>query len=367
MKFKSSLLSNDSLYCHKFLSYLLFHFRQLKARRTVEAKDCDGKIRYPHYTTNADDFQLISGARNLSVYYVNLAENTKGHVIAAHTFCSKCGVHILRAPNSNSKRLEVNTNCLDDKRDVKEIRVEGDLSGMSLSSGNALENRQRSPRPASIHEDHEENSLWMQDEDFLQSMSRDTSKLIDQIGPGTPATLSSSTLLPSGGSVFSAASSIADDYDDVSTLRSSEAPSTIHSHYNMRSSSMSVNAADDHYITRNSSMSVGAADTYYKTRSPSMGANNSDAASIRTWAVGSDNSISPHSASILPPSASSDGISLPSMPFDKRPNVPKRAPPSSAVMKEQLQYYMKKHLVSSKSADADSMEETKDLTEGIST
>ena len=266
-------------------------------------------------------------------------------------------MHILRAPNSNSNRLEVNTNCLDDKRDVKEIRVKGDLSGMSLGSGKALDSK-RSPRPARIHEDHEEgegDSLWMKDEDFLQTMSRDNHP---HGSNATPATFPSSTVLP-GGSVFSAASSIADDYDDISTLRGSEASSTINSHYNLRSSSLSVNGVDNNqYNHASSSKSVGAADAYYNRKHSSIGGiNNSDAGSIRTWAVGSDNSIAPHSSSssILPPSTT-EGISLPSMPFDERPPASKRAPPSSAIMKDQLQFYMKKHLQSAKSADGGDLE-----------
>ena len=40
----------------------------------------------------------------------NMGGNNKP---AAHTFCKKCGVHILRVPDPNSNALEVNTNCLD--------------------------------------------------------------------------------------------------------------------------------------------------------------------------------------------------------------------------------------------------------------
>lgn len=308
----------------------------------------------------------MSGARYLSVYYVNLAAETKGHAIAAHTFCSKCGVHILRAPNSNSDRLEVNTNCLDDKSGVKEIRVEGDLSGMSLSSGRAMESHNiRSPRPTSIDEDNEEDSLWMQDDDFLQSMSMDRSKLMDQIGPNTPGTLASSTLLQSGGStsaLSTTSSSIVDDYDDVSTLHSK---STINSqHYNTRNSGMSVNGVgsdnsnSNHYNRRNTSQSVSGVESYYKSRNgmnmSSMKRDDSDAASTRTWAVSRDNHTNkPSAASVV---ASDGSISLPGMPpppFEKRPHVVNnKIPPPSALMNEQLQYYMKKHLASTKSEDS---------------
>jgi hypothetical protein len=63
----------------------------------------------------------------LSNYYVDLCNVDDAdmhnqeqfecrHVTAAHTFCNRCGVHILRAPNSLTNKLEVNTSCLDDFR-----------------------------------------------------------------------------------------------------------------------------------------------------------------------------------------------------------------------------------------------------------
>ena len=116
-------------------------------------------------------------------------------------------------------------------------------------------------------------------------------------------------------------------------------------------------------------MSVGAgADAYYNHKSTAAVSHHghhhphhehSDASSIRTSSITLPLSSS---GSILPPTSSSDGISLPSMPFDKRPPQPKRAPPSSAIMKEQLQYYMKKHLQTSKSNDSgDLKEESRDV------
>jgi hypothetical protein len=87
--------------------------------------DCAGRIRYPHHPTTADKFQLTKGSRHLKMYYVNVRRQltaTEGAgaggdastVMAAHTFCGRCGVHIVRAPDSNLDALEVNVGCLEE-------------------------------------------------------------------------------------------------------------------------------------------------------------------------------------------------------------------------------------------------------------
>mmetsp|Transcript_585 Transcript_585/g.1224 ORF Transcript_585/g.1224 Transcript_585/m.1224 type:complete len:515 (-) Transcript_585:263-1807(-) len=91
----------------------------LCAPRNISALDCGGKIRYPHYPTTADKFQLTKGSRHLKMYYVtvnNVSEDgspTGTTCMAAHTFCGRCGVNLLRAPDSNMDALEVNVGCLD--------------------------------------------------------------------------------------------------------------------------------------------------------------------------------------------------------------------------------------------------------------
>jgi len=120
----------------------------LKAPCYIEARDCEGKIRYPHFLTKSENFQLSSGSSHLSVYYVNLdsdeptsklmppqKEKTK---MAAHAFCNRCGVHILRAPDSKSDIVEVNVSCLDalsnfneDKRSKRNVKMK-----LSFSQGN---------------------------------------------------------------------------------------------------------------------------------------------------------------------------------------------------------------------------------------
>eukprot|EP00586_Coscinodiscus_wailesii_P007427 CAMPEP_0172491658 /NCGR_PEP_ID=MMETSP1066-20121228/22534_1 /TAXON_ID=671091 /ORGANISM="Coscinodiscus wailesii, Strain CCMP2513" /LENGTH=489 /DNA_ID=CAMNT_0013260819 /DNA_START=169 /DNA_END=1638 /DNA_ORIENTATION=+ len=93
----------------------------LRGPRKLKAFDSPGKIRYPHIPTVATEFQLTSGTKFLGVYYVTLPSSSDGQssnssddvITAAHTFCKRCGVPILRAPDSNRNRVEVNANCLD--------------------------------------------------------------------------------------------------------------------------------------------------------------------------------------------------------------------------------------------------------------
>jgi hypothetical protein len=93
--------------------------QQLCAPRNIAALDCGGKIRYPHYPTTADKFQLTKGSRHLKMYYVtvnNVSEDgspTGTTCMAAHTFCGRCGVNLLRAPDSTMDALEVNVGCLE--------------------------------------------------------------------------------------------------------------------------------------------------------------------------------------------------------------------------------------------------------------
>ena len=69
----------------------------LLAPIALEAFDCKSKIRYPHLTSNAQTFNVVRGTRFLKIYYVTLAK-TEMKSTAAHGFCSRCGVHIFRAP-----------------------------------------------------------------------------------------------------------------------------------------------------------------------------------------------------------------------------------------------------------------------------
>jgi len=300
---------------------------QLKAPKTVLAKDCNGKIRYPHCMTSADNFQLMSGTKYLSVYYVNLAETHNGPVVAAHTFCSRCGVHILRAPNSNTDKLEVNTNCLEDRNNVKEVKVEDDFNDMSLGRGKALESRLRR-QPATpnhgLHVVKDDDSSWMEDDEFLRTIEKRQipSKIYKSDTPGTSeTTAASSFLLPADSEEAS--------YSDVSSLHSARSRRSFRS---SRSKYSQSNAP--HY-----------------NRGGGMNNLNADTTSISGWAVGSSlrsDSMKNHRNS----RRMDDGISLPSMPYRDEITQESRNLPSSAVFKDKLKHYMKKHKNSGRRTEA---------------
>ncbi len=84
----------------------------MKAPKQIIAKESrQGRIRYPHYNTTEDQFQLHPESNEyMSIYYTKRIHPK--NTIAAHAFCQRCGVHILRAPDSNSFQLQINVNCL---------------------------------------------------------------------------------------------------------------------------------------------------------------------------------------------------------------------------------------------------------------
>lgn len=77
-----------------------------------------GKIQYRHARVRGRSFRFVKGERHVKTYYVNKAsklDDTRqqgNDEVGAHSFCSRCGVHILHAPNSNTTALDVNVNCL---------------------------------------------------------------------------------------------------------------------------------------------------------------------------------------------------------------------------------------------------------------
>jgi hypothetical protein len=261
------------------------------------------------------------------VYYVNLAQTERGHVVAAHTFCSRCGVHILRAPNSDTDKLEVNTNCLEDRSNVKEFKTVGDLNELSLGCGKALESRLRSHKATPNHglhvvkdHDRDDDSSWMRDEEFIRSIEKREipSKIYNSDTPRTSATASASTLvLPTDSEDAS--------YSDVSSLHRARSRVSLHSSRSKYSQS---------YVP-------------YHTRG-SMSVTNADTMSISGWAVGSSlrsDSMGGH----LKSQTTDDGISLSSMPFrDYQSARESRGALPSAVLKDKLKHYMRKHNSSSR-------------------
>lgn len=137
---------NGSCHCRSI------HF-ELRAPRVICVNDfpCGGKgkIQYPHLQTVADNFNLTEGTEFLQIYYITLPSSKSEldqpkvklrDITAAHAFCKRCGVHILRAPDSSSDVLEINSNCLDgDETWERMRRLKVEIGGSSLGSGVPIE------------------------------------------------------------------------------------------------------------------------------------------------------------------------------------------------------------------------------------
>jgi hypothetical protein len=90
------------------------HCGVVKFRVTVhkhEAVDCNCSIcrkkGFLHLIVPPENFELISGAENLTTYEFNTG-------IAQHTFCRDCGIHAFYRPRSHPDWFDVNLRCLDE-------------------------------------------------------------------------------------------------------------------------------------------------------------------------------------------------------------------------------------------------------------
>lgn len=316
-----------------FSSCALFSASQLKAPTKIVAKQNQrGKLCHPYYATTAEKFELLCGTKYLSVYYVNLTpqssnERERGQssdgeevIIAAHTFCSRCGVHIFRAPNSRTNQLDVNVDCLEDRFSAVEVVVEKEKNGMGIGSGTPCTSEATS-RPDHMHQEEDDISVSRLDCPHPELIQLILTKHPYKNGtPATSATTSSATLLHVADSEEDGFS-----YDDTSTLRSTQ--STMTGRISYQNSAL--------YRTTSSSLSVSGADNM----------------SVGDWELGSS---SVRSLPLRKTGRSvDDGISLPSMPLPKnlesRQSAVDNSLPPSAVLKDRLKHYMKKHHVSSKS------------------
>mmetsp|Transcript_29921 Transcript_29921/g.45901 ORF Transcript_29921/g.45901 Transcript_29921/m.45901 type:complete len:410 (-) Transcript_29921:49-1278(-) len=107
---------------------------ELMAPKNFEASSPRGKIRYPRYRTAATNFRFSMGTEYVQMYY-DAPENS---LVAAHAFCTKCGVHILHAPDRSANLLDINVDCLDreSKRSTSEKLLREDTtSGLTQEEG----------------------------------------------------------------------------------------------------------------------------------------------------------------------------------------------------------------------------------------
>mmetsp|Transcript_12945 Transcript_12945/g.19382 ORF Transcript_12945/g.19382 Transcript_12945/m.19382 type:complete len:398 (-) Transcript_12945:101-1294(-) len=121
------------------------HF-ELRAKAYFDALDSPGKIRYPHVAVESSAFRLIQGTRYLKMYYVKLSQvnavEEEEDVTAAHAFCKRCGVPILRAPDSTKDCVEVNVNCINNMPvDSRSVCFRQDVSPNSLGAGIAIKDQ----------------------------------------------------------------------------------------------------------------------------------------------------------------------------------------------------------------------------------
>ena len=304
----------------------------MRAPSHIEAQECNGKIKYPYCQTSADNFQLISGSRFVSVYYVDLSadfdDDTMNqhhfhrHVIAAHTFCSRCGVHILRAPSSHTNKLEVNTDCLDDFKEIGantnnyisiNTTFHTSTDWMAMGEGKpireAFKNAKESKRNVQVptHQPYDQkqtispwhtNTETTQEKEYEGSIKWKSSELVSQ--DGTPATNTPST--PISGSCIS------------STTHDSESTSDATSYHEKYASPF---------------------DTAYRLR-------NDDSHTISGWPVSSPLQ-----------SATPTNYEIPRAPRTSTSVENAVKIHSSSLMKDQLKYYMKKHMVSQSRMEKD--------------
>ena len=174
---------------------------------------------FPNCSTTANDFKFTNGTEFLSVYYVNIPIQKCTRVdaiqaliekqVAAHTFCSRCGVHILRAPDNRSNALEINTNCLDDFHNDKGDRIDdlkltvsfdADIDGRGVGSGLAVKNQW------SKDENDEDEVDTLYDDDSLATNKSLTTNKSSKYRPDTPR--SQDTTITAGDTLFSSSSSV---------------------------------------------------------------------------------------------------------------------------------------------------------------
>lgn len=105
---------------------------EVVASRRLAVQDGSGKIQYRYTVVKASDFRVVEGKEFLKTYYV-VPKGTSDR--GAHVFCSRCGVHVLYAPSKESSDLYINVNCFDEG--IHKLRVM--TEGTALSDGTPLE------------------------------------------------------------------------------------------------------------------------------------------------------------------------------------------------------------------------------------
>jgi hypothetical protein len=89
---------------------------------TVSVCNCSmcTKKGFLHVVVAAEQFEVLSGAADLTVYEFNTC-------VAKHRFCRHCGIHSFYTPRSDPHGVDVNARCLDgvDPDTLKPGRFDG--------------------------------------------------------------------------------------------------------------------------------------------------------------------------------------------------------------------------------------------------
>lgn len=192
-----------------------------EAPRSFPVQEGPGKIRFRHTQIAASSFRLIAGSDCLQTYYVvaesietyensmqdrlpqPASESVSGclgmsswdhHLhsvmhkkprnangdskkIGAHSFCRRCGVHILYAPSSQSSKLEINVDCSDDVPQTRsrptergcnnqKVKVDNIVDDQSVSAGVALPGQWKQPQLQYPPRPHELKGMLMRHQLF---------------------------------------------------------------------------------------------------------------------------------------------------------------------------------------------------------
>lgn len=270
-----------------------------------------GKIQFPHHSTAASNFKLVSGAQYLSVYYVSIPKDNQ-ELVAAHTFCSRCGVHILRAPDPQSNDIEINIDCLDDHEG--KIHIENQYFDDDWT---VLESK-----------GHHKHTLGYTEED--QSMAwPNVLATMEETSSSVDVPLNQMDVCPNGVPLSYTQQSMR-QFQNIDRPNKTSTPTTsVSTHIYGDSFSRSGNSfvEDDYFQDDNEQATSVAPSLNSAFTSPlSLGMQ-----SAYTWSH-SANRVQPFQLSPLPV----DDLSL------KDFTCP--IPPPSARMKDQLQHYLKKHI-----------------------
>jgi hypothetical protein len=284
-------------------------------------------LNFPHHATAASNFKLLSGAQYLSVYYVSIPKDNQ-ELVAGHTFCSRCGVHILKAPDPHSDYIQINTDCLDNHDGnfhIEHQHLLGDDDLPVSESKSPYKYTPVTPGYTSSEEEEDQSMAWS---NVLATMEETSTSM------GVP--LNQSDICPNGAPLSFNQQSMKQfqklnlpNMPSNDRAKTSTPATSISTHVYGDSFSRSGNsfAEDDYFQDENDQVASVAPSLNSVFTSPlSIGMQ-----SAHTWSH-SANRVQPFQLSPLPV----DDLSL--------KDFISPIPPPSARMKDQLQHYLKKHI-----------------------